>query len=86
MPRWKELKRFCEKDGWELYKDTDHYFYRKRMDDGRVKMTKVSKGSGEIHTRMWQQILSDRPSFTAFKRWLIRDNADTYSELMKYRS
>ena len=56
MPRWKELKRFCEKDGWELYKDTDHYFYRKRMDDGQVKMTKVSKGSGEIHTRMWQQI------------------------------
>ena len=29
MPRWKELKRFCERDGWELYKDTDHYFYRK---------------------------------------------------------
>lgn len=25
MPRWKELKRFCERDGWELYKDTDHY-------------------------------------------------------------
>lgn len=59
MPRWKELKRFCEKDGWELYKDTDHYFYRKRMDDGQVKMTKVSKGSGEIHTRMWQQILKN---------------------------
>ena len=27
MPKWKELKRFCDKDGWELYKDTDHYFY-----------------------------------------------------------
>ena len=27
MPRWKELKRFCDRDGWELYKDTDHYFY-----------------------------------------------------------
>ena len=22
MPKWKDLKRFCEKDGWELYKDT----------------------------------------------------------------
>lgn len=30
--------------------------------------------------------LSDRSSFTAFKRWLIRDNADTYSELMKHIS
>ena len=29
MPRWKDLKRFCERDGWELYKNTDHYFYRK---------------------------------------------------------
>ncbi|HNR05102.1 MAG TPA: type II toxin-antitoxin system HicA family toxin, partial [Bacillota bacterium] len=29
MPSWKELKRFCENDGWELYKTTDHYFYRK---------------------------------------------------------
>ena len=28
MPRWKELKRFCERDGWDLYKNTDHYFYR----------------------------------------------------------
>lgn len=23
MPRWKELKRFCDRDGWECYKDTD---------------------------------------------------------------
>ena len=22
MPGWKELKRFCERVGWELYKDT----------------------------------------------------------------
>jgi hypothetical protein len=34
MPRWKELKRFCERDGWELYKDTDHYYYRKILPDG----------------------------------------------------
>lgn len=20
MPKWKELKRFCERDNWELYK------------------------------------------------------------------
>ena len=57
MPRWKELKRFCEKNGWELYKDTDHYFYRKIDDDGSMRMTKVSKGSGEIHTRTWKEIL-----------------------------
>lgn len=57
MPRWKELKRFCENDGWELYKDTDHYYYRKRESDGTTRFTKVSKGSGEIHMAMWKQIL-----------------------------
>lgn len=23
MPKWRELRRFCERDGWELYKDTE---------------------------------------------------------------
>ncbi|MCD5406342.1 MAG: type II toxin-antitoxin system HicA family toxin [Desulfotomaculum sp.] len=48
MPSWKDLKRFCQKDGWELYKTTDHYFYRKVMPDGTLKRTKVSNGTGEI--------------------------------------
>ncbi len=56
MPSWKELKRFCDRDGWELYKTTDHYFYRKIDDDGTIRRTKVSKGSGEIHAHMWQEI------------------------------
>ena len=64
MPRWKELKRFCVRDGWELYKDTDHYFYRKIDDDGSIRMTKVSKGSGEIHTRMWKEILKKQLKVT----------------------
>ncbi len=56
MPKWKELKRFCDRDGWELYKDTDHYYYRKKMSDGSTLYTKVSKGSGEIHAKMWSYI------------------------------
>lgn len=58
MPRWKELKRFCEKDNWELYKDTDHYFYRKQDPDGNIRRTKVSKGSGEINGHLWREILN----------------------------
>lgn len=57
MPRWKELKRFCDNDGWELYKETDYYYYRKKLDDGSTLYTKVSKGSGEIHSNMWRVIL-----------------------------
>ena len=57
MPTWKELKRFCERDGWVLYKDTDHYFYRKIDLDGNIKRTKVSKNPGEIKKHLWQEIL-----------------------------
>ena len=48
MPKWKELKRFCDRDNWECYKVTDHYFYRKILPDGNILYTKVSKGNGEI--------------------------------------
>ena len=57
MPSWKELRRFCENDGWELYKDTDHFYYRKIDNDGSIRRTKVSKGSGEIKYHLWKEIL-----------------------------
>ena len=57
MPSWRDLKRFCERDGWELYKDTDHYFYRKDSDNGTPRFTKVSKGTGEIKGKLWNVIL-----------------------------
>ena len=56
MPSWRDLRRFCERDGWELYKDSDHYFYRK-VETDKTRKTKVSKGTGEIERRMWQDIL-----------------------------
>lgn len=64
MPRWKELKRFCENDDWELYKDTDHYFYKKIDEEGNLLRTKVSKGSGEIHPRMFHEILKKQLKVT----------------------
>jgi len=64
MPRWKELKRFCERDGWDLYKDTDHYYYRKVMDNGDIKRTKVSRGSHEIPKRLWKEILNRQLNVT----------------------
>ena len=64
MPTWKELKRFCEKDNWELYKSTDHYYYRKHMDNGVLKRTKVSKGSKEIPKFLWKNILGKQLQVT----------------------
>jgi len=56
MSTWKELKRFCDSDGWELYRDSDHYFYRKIDENGNILYTKISKGTGEIHTNLLKQI------------------------------
>ena len=57
MPSWRDLKRFCEHDGWELYKNTDHYFYRKVDENGNLRFTKVSRGTGEIKGFLWKEIL-----------------------------
>lgn len=51
------MRRFCERDGWELYKNTDHLFYRKRDADGSIRRTKVSNGTGEIRGHLWREIL-----------------------------
>ena len=57
MPSWKDLRRYCERDGWELYRETDHYYYRKVSGDGSILRTKVSKGAGEIRGHLWREIL-----------------------------
>ena len=60
MPSWKELKIFCERDGWELYKTTDHFFFRKRLENGDILSTKVSMGSGQIGKNLWALILKQQ--------------------------
>ena len=64
MPSWRELRRFCERDGWELYKDTNHYFYRKENDDGTIRHVKVSKGTGEIRRHLWREIINKQLQVT----------------------
>lgn len=64
MPSWKDLIRFCEHDGWELYKNTDHYFYRKRDEKGNVRLTKISKNPGQINGHLWHIILKKQLQVT----------------------
>ena len=64
MPSWKELKRYCDKNGWELYKNTDHYYYRKIMNNGEIYRTKVSRGSKEIGPKLWRTILKNQLHIT----------------------
>jgi hypothetical protein len=59
LPRYRDLKRYCERTGWELFKTTDHYWYRKILDDGSILVTKVSMALGkEIPRHVWKYILT----------------------------
>ena len=64
MPSWRDLNRFCKQDGWELYKSTDHYYYRKDIPNGTPKFTKVSRGTGEIGRGLWREILNNQLQVT----------------------
>ncbi len=35
---------------------SDHWYYRKVMEDGSIKHTRVSKGTGEIRYNLWREI------------------------------
>lgn len=58
MPSWSDLRRFCKKDGWEMYKRGRDDHYRKIMPDGTIKFTRVSRGTGEIGYHQWREILN----------------------------
>lgn len=69
-PKFKDLKRFCDKDGWELYKDTDHWYYRKIRDDGQILRTKISRAvSKELSKSLWREILSKQLMITENEFW-----------------
>lgn len=64
MPSWKDMKRFCVRDGWELWKKTDHDYFRKDDKDGNPRYTKVSRGSGQINGHLWREILNKQLQVT----------------------
>ncbi|GAA0462791.1 hypothetical protein GCM10008935_17930 [Alkalibacillus silvisoli] len=58
MPTWREIDRFCQRDGWEQIKRKSHHiYYRKQKSDGNFKRVKVSRGTGEIKGHLWKEIL-----------------------------
>lgn len=65
MPSWRDIERFCRRDGWEEFKKKGHHIYfRKTMDDGTVKRTKVSRGTGEVRGHLWKEILKKQLQVT----------------------
>ncbi len=66
LPTWRDIRRFCEIDGWEEKTTSrggtpDHYRFRKRLPDGRNLTTKASHGSGGIEDPgLWARIWKDQ--------------------------
>lgn len=60
IPDKRDLKRFCEIDGWEETnaRNPDHSRYKKTLDDGGILRTKVSHGRGSAcgDSALWHRI------------------------------
>lgn len=58
MPSWRDIEKFCRRDGWEEHKEKGHHIYfEKEMENGEIKRTKVSRGTGEVNGHLWKNIL-----------------------------
>ncbi|MDN3438413.1 type II toxin-antitoxin system HicA family toxin [Planococcus sp. APC 3900] len=65
MPSFRDIERFCCRDGWEEYKKKGHHIYfMKVMEDGTIKRTKVSRGTGEVKGHLWKEILKKQLQVT----------------------
>lgn len=73
-PKFGDLKRYCEKTGWVLIRDTDHWYYEKTMADGRLLRTKVSPAvNKEIPSGLWYKILKKQLQISEEAFWKGRD-------------
>lgn len=60
-PKFGDLKRYCDKNGWVLLRDTDHWYYEKVITDGTVLKTKISHAvQKEIPRNLWNKILKQQ--------------------------
>lgn len=64
MSTWSEFRRYLQRHGWELYRSTDHDYYRKVLPNGEVLTTRVSRGHGEIPSNLWKRIVKQQLCIT----------------------
>ncbi|MDN5345157.1 MAG: hypothetical protein PWQ18_1271 [Clostridia bacterium] len=69
-PTYRELKRYCDKNGWVLIRDTDHWYYEKVLADGTILRTKVSHAlAKEIPAHLWARVLKHQLKITEKEFW-----------------
>ncbi|MBQ3396221.1 MAG: type II toxin-antitoxin system HicA family toxin [Synergistaceae bacterium] len=57
MPKIREVRKYLNRHGWELYRNTDHEYYRLKLSDGSYRYTRLSHGDGEIPVIVWKRQL-----------------------------
>ena len=59
MPSWKDLNKFLINDNWiyEPRKSGTDKHYKKRLSNGSILVTRVSRGTGEISSGLFSKIL-----------------------------
>lgn len=69
-PKFGDLKKFCDKNGWVEIRNTDHWYYEKVLADGTVLRTKVSHAlHKEIPKHLWKRILEKQLKITEIDFW-----------------
>jgi len=69
-PKFGNLKRYCDKNGWVMIRNTDHWYYEKVLSDGTVLRTKISHSvSKEIPKYLWDRILRKQLKINKREFW-----------------
>lgn len=69
-PKFRDLKRYCEKNGWVMVKNTDHWYYEKILPDGTILRTRISHAlHKEIPEHLWKKILKLQLKITEEEFW-----------------
>lgn len=69
-PKFGDLKKYCDKNGWTMIRDTDHWYYEKVLSNGEILRTRVSHSvSREIPANLWRKILKHQLKLTEEEFW-----------------
>ena len=69
-PKFRDLKKYCEKYGWVMIRNTDHWYYEKVLADGTLLQTKISHAvHKEIPTNIWKLILKKQLQISEDEFW-----------------
>ena len=69
-PKFRDLKKYCDKNGWVMIRNTDHWYYEKVLIDGTLLQTRISHAvHKEIPSNLWKLILKNQLKTTENEFW-----------------